>query len=324
MAYLLRLGLASVLLVILAASSEAAVRDFSKKFALALVSQTDSYSLILTPTIAGRAARVDYRPNTAPTSGFEVTAFGLSLAYRTAQVIQPTQKQSRGETSYEDIRGALSLGSDKQWTLVGYYNRYGGLYIENSGDFDPTFSTTQIHIQRSDLAIFNSGIATIYVFNPERFSLAAAIFQSAQQTESAGSWLAMAGWDGTLFSATDPLIPSQVQSQFDEDALLTSGKFTTASLAFGYGHTFTARSFFLTLVGLIGPGYQWREYTVASETKSSTINTSKSILGATLGYNGETFYSGLSGIYNWTNYHTESVNFAVNLASIRAFIGVRF
>lgn len=302
----------------------AGVKDFGKKISIALVSQTDTFALRLSPTDASSQNTVDYRPNTTSINGFEATAYGLTLAYKTAAVMKPKDQTERGATSYEDIRGALSLGKQKQWTLVGYYNRYGGLYINNTSDFDSSFDTTHIYLQRSDFSIFNSGLAIVYVFSPEKFSLAAAVFQSAQQTESAGSFLAMTSWDGTLFSATDPIIPSSVRPQFGVDALLTSGKFTTATAAVGYGYTFTWRSFFLTGVLLMGPGYQWREYTVASETKSSTINASKTVMGGTVGYNGESFFTGLSLINNSTNYHTDSVDFAVNLTSTRFFLGMRF
>lgn len=303
---------------------QANVRDFGKKISIALVNETNSFTLGLTPTITGANTRVNYSPNTTSISGVEATAYGFTVAYKTASVMSPKDQVKRGSTSYEDIRGALSLGDKKQWTLVGYYNRYGGMYINNSDDLDPNFATTGIYIQRADFSIFNSGLAAMYVFSPEKFSLAAAVFQSAQQTASAGSFLAMVGWDGTLFSATDPIIPSQARAQFGKDALLTSGKFTTASAAIGYGYTLTARSFFLTLVALIGPGYQWRQYTVNGVDESSTRNTAKTIYGGTLGYNGESFFAGVSLVNNSTNYHTDSVAFSVALSSGRVFLGMRF
>lgn len=302
----------------------AAVRDFSKSFSVALVGEANNFVLGLRPTVSGSQSKVSYQPNTTSISGIEITTHGFTLAYKTAAVMSPGDQVARGKTSYEDIRGALILGQKKQWLLIGYYNRYGGMFINNTSDFDPSFATSGIYIQRSDFSIFNSGLAVMYIFNPDKFSLAASVFQSAQQTESAGSFLAMLSGDGTLFTATDPIIPSQAQNQFGQDALLTSGKFTTASAAIGYGYTFTGNSFFLTLVALFGPGYQWREYSVANIVKTSSINTSKVVYGASLGYNGERFFSGVSLINNSTSYHTESISFEVSLSSIRVFAGLRF
>jgi hypothetical protein len=300
------------------------VKDFSKHYSLALVTETNDFMLGISSTELSPDTEIRYKPNTLPATGPQVSAFGFTFAYKRDVARDPVQDENKGKTSYEDIRAAFNFGSKDQWMLVGYYNRFGGFYIENSSNVDPTYSGQARLIQRGDLSVFNMGIAAIYVWNPERFSLAASVLQSAQQTESAGSWLTMASFDGQLFEATDPLVPASKQSEFGSDALITAGRFTTASVSVGYGYTLTKSSFYLTGLLLGGPGYQWRRYTVGGVDATSTVNASKFIAGLATGYNGENFFAGIGLIYNQTEYATPSVRFRSNLGSARGHLGFRF
>jgi len=302
----------------------AAVQDFGRNYSFALTTETDEFALNLSPSDHQSINSVQYRPNLLPLNGFQVSVGGLTLAYQTTVARNPENDRKKGVTSYEDIRGALALGDRSQWLLVGYYNRYGGLFIENSSLLDPSYVAGESYLQRSDISVFNSGLGALYVFSPERFSIAASVLQSAKQTESAGSFIALVGFDGTLFTAGAPLVPSIVRSDFGQDGNLSEGKFTTVSVSGGYGYTFTKYSFFFTLMGLVGPGYQWRQYKVSDEEYSSTVNASKFTVGAALGYNGDSFFAGGSFVSNSTEYATKTVRIRTQLNSARFFVGLRF
>lgn len=319
---LLLLTAASILL--LTHTSQASVRNLRKKFAVAYTIEENNFVLGLSSTENPAAREIRFRPNTLPLNGVQVTAYGLTLAYKKDVSRNPTEDARKGKTSYEDIRGALNLGEKDQWLLVGYYNRYGGLYIENSSDVDPSYFGQTSFIQRSDISIFNSGFAAIYVWDPDKFSLPAAVMQSARQVESAGSLLIMAGFDGTLFTSDQSLLPASIQSAYGKDAPMSAGQFSTASISAGYGYTLTKASFFLTAIVMAGPGTQWRRYTVNGVESTSTVNAAKLTVGASTGYNGESFFTGLSYVMNSTEYATESIRIRTQLISLRAFLGVRF
>ena len=314
----------AIAMLLISLAAPAAVKDFSKHYSLALTTELNDFLLGVSSTEKPPSSELRFKPNTVPAVGPQVSAFGFTVAYKRDAARDPVQDENKGKTSYEDIRAAFNFGKKDQWMLVAYYNRYGGLYIENSSAVDPAYEGQSRLIQRNDFNVFNTGLSAIYVWNPDQFSLPASVLQSAQQTESAGSWLTMAGVDGMLFEATDPIVPAAKRAEFGADALLTSGRFTTASVSVGYGYTLTKNAFYLTGIIMLGPGYQWRRYTVNGVETTSTVNASKAIAGGALGYNGETFFAGVGGIYNQTEYATQSIRFRTSLGSIRFHLGFRF
>jgi hypothetical protein len=304
--------------------SFAGVKDFSDDFAAAAVVQNHHYRLRFKPNVDTNNTLVQYRPNTKSLSGYQVSYWGLTVAYLRSNKLDDREKELKGKTSYEDLRAALFLGKKNQWTLFGYYNRFKGLYIDNSTEVDSSLSETDPKIQRRDISVFNTGASLMYIFKPDKFSAAAAFMQSAQQTSSGGSWLAMLSIDGTLFSGDQALIPTQVRSHFGSDANLIEGNFNTVSLAGGYGHSFVANNFFLTLTALVGYGIQYRSYKLEGQPSiSGDSGTSKFSLGLSLGYNGKNFYAGASSIMDEVTYETESIEISNQLSSSRFFLGFR-
>lgn len=308
----------------LSSIANAAVSDFKENFAVAVAAENHGFSLGLSPSDQALTREIRYLPNVVAVTGFELTAYRLTLAYKTAAARIPDEDRKKGATSYDDFRGAISLGSKDEFMVVGYYNRFSGLYIENTVDIDPSYAGSDLFIQRSDITALNIGLGVIYVWSPEKFSLSASMFQSRRQTESAGSLLLVGGYDRSKFEAPISLIPSQRQSDFGAEAQISAGEFTTASLSVGYGYSYILHSFFLTGLAAAGPGYQWRRYTVSGTDFSSTTNASKIILAASLGYNGDRFFSAVSLINNATEFNTSHVRFRTQMMSLRLALGLRF
>lgn len=304
--------------------SLAAVTDLGKHHAVGVIAETNQYILELSPTDRNDGTVIKYRPNVLATSGFQVTLFDLTAAYKTSVSRNSAEDAKKGVTSYEDLRFGLTLGSKDQWMINAYYTRYAGLYIENSSDVDPTYAGLDTFIQRGDLSMFNYGASLMYVWKPEQFSLSAALFQSARQTESGGSFLLMGAFDGSQFYANSSIIPSTKQSLFGTDADLRAGRFNTASAAAGYGYTLTNGSFFFSALALLGPGRQWRQYNVAGNETSSSANASKFLVAASAGYNGESFYTAIMYSDVQTENATESVRIRPHFQQLKVALGFRF
>ncbi len=301
--------------------SFAKVRDTRNKISATFAFENNSFLLGLTPG-NGSYEQIRYQPNTPTLYGVEGSAFGLTLGYKTAAPLPPEDIAAKGKTTIEDFRGSLNFGEKQQWLVTGFYSRYNGLYISNSEALPGAQPNS--YVLRSDVSVLNTGAGVIYVFSPDQFSIASALFQSARQTESGGSFLGFLGADTFEFSGTSPLVPSSVQSLYGEDALVTKGKISTLGAALGYGYTLTAASFFGTVMGLLGGGNQWREYTVNNVDKTANSATSKVLYGVAIGYNGENFYAGFSGFASSNSYRTSSILFDVAQTTSRVFVGSRF
>jgi Domain of unknown function (DUF4421) len=300
------------------------VQDMRTRTSVALTAEADSFVLQLSPTINSQGIPVLYQPNTSTVSGVQVSYAGFSAAYRTSSLINPQLQNLYGNTSYEDIRGTFALGSKAQWLVMGYYNRYSSLYISNSNQVDPAYTPGVSYIIRPDVSIFNSGASLIYVWSPENFSVAATMLQSAKQSESAGSFLLQAGFDGTLFSASSPLVPGTQQNNYGSDSTLSKGEFTTLSAGLGYGYTLTKWDFYLSGFALLGGGYQWRTYQTASGESSGLVNASKFTVNFSLGYNSDSFFVGATYLTTSTEYPTSSVRLKTDLSAVKLFVGSRF
>ncbi len=318
--YLIRLIL-NLTLLLFFGSAHASVKTFDKHFSTALVQVDHRYKLSFTSDLEDIESGVDYRANTSSLSGVEVSYKLLTLAYLTSNGFSEENIHQKGKTSYEDLRGGLFLGKDYQWVLLGYYNRYKGMYIQNTPEIDPLAA---LYLKRSDIEAFNAGGALMYIFSPKSFSAAAAYVQTAQQTKSGGSLLGMLSFDANKFTGHTDLIPDSIESQFGPERDLRKGAFATVSLSLGYSYTFVWNNFFLNGTLLLGRGQQTKKYEYGTTEVSDTGYANKFNLGYSVGYNGKNFYTGLSYVLNETEYSAGSIRVEPKLESSRYFIGFRF
>lgn len=321
--FILRNRFALFISLIFVLPSEASVKSFDDKLSIATVNEVHNFQLRFRPTNNLNNSEVDYEPNTTALSGFQLSYKGYALAYLTSAPFLEEDIALKGETSYEDIRGGVFLGKKKQFVLLGYYNRFKGFFIENTAAIDPTATP---FIQNGSMETFNSGAGLMYIFDPDEFSASAAFIQSDQQTKSGGSFLMVASFDTNVIKGVDSFagVPTSVSDDFGDDQEFKEGKFGTTSLTFGYGHTFVWKNFFLSLTLLLGYGYQVREFTVGTEEISGTTGTTKQSYGASLGYNGESFFLTLAVVQDVISFETRSIEITPGQFSQRLLLGVRF
>lgn len=243
------------------------------------------------------------------------------MAFLSSGGLNASEVEDKGKTSYEDVRGSLHLGADKQWIVAGHYNRYKGLFVENTQDLTPGAATK---IQRPDIEVFNSGASLMYIFSAQRYSAAAAYAQSDIQTESGGSFLAMVSVDSNYFKGESELIPLVVRPAFGEQQNLKEARFVTGSVLGGYAHTFVWNGFFINGTVLLGTGSQRQSYTYDDQHKTGQSQAFRQVISGALGYNGEQFFSGATLSFNRSDYDVGSVKISPNLNSAKVYLGIRF
>src|SRR5690606_23409906 len=137
--------------------------------------------------------------------------------------IQGTSKHQEYRLSYYIRRIGLEGGSST-------YSRY---LIHDSEKLSDSLLNGEKYYKIPDMESEGFGANFIYVFNPERYSLAAAMDQSQMQERPGGSWVLMSGFRRQLLRGSGPFIPADNQEDFGEDAGITGVK--SLSIAAGPG-----------------------------------------------------------------------------------------
>lgn len=305
--------------------ASAEVRDVSRRVGIGLPLENHDYRVALRKQSGSSSTEeIVYRPNTKGLSGVQLTIFRLTLVYLAPSKQSETEVNKKGTTSYEDYRGALSLGKDDQFMLLGYYNRYQGFYIENSENVDSSWRGEDPYLRKNDMQTLSAGASIVYILNPDDFSLAAPLFQSAIQKKSGGSILFRVGYDYSAIEGETSLIPEQKQPLYAEDAQLTYAAHTTLSFSLGYGYTLTWNGLYASAAVMFGGGPQWRRFIVDGVTTYETSRAQKSALGFSVGYNVERFFLVATMLNDNTMYPAKTVEINTSLNSTRFVIGMRF
>lgn len=252
--------------------------------------------------------------------------FGLSFAYRFiyfgvgfAPKFLPGNEDDTQKGKTRSGGFFMSTGL-KRWYGELYYARTKGYYLENTSDYDPTWSSGDPYIQFPELVFTQyQGIVT-YKFNPE-FSVSAVTFQSERQLKSAGSFIPQfrcryyINDDRTMLTATN-------SSQKGRNLELLIGA--------GYHYTLVAKERFYISLGLTpGAGYVFSRIETRYANQTISGNQSNAVFRldgrAGAGYNTRRFFAGVyvnasAAAYNQQRSSVVTENDA---ASFQLFIGYR-
>ncbi|MCB0369119.1 MAG: DUF4421 family protein [Bdellovibrionales bacterium] len=232
------------------------------------------------------SSQLKYKPNTNSKTalGFSYRNIGLSISGN-----NPTSEDSNnkyGKTSSTDFQ----LRFFGKRTYEFFYQTYSGYYIENSSEIDPSYSNTDIKIQRSDIKTKNYGFNLYWNLDDKDFSQAVAYDQLGVQKESAWglSWLLHASQssiesDSTLIPDTSP-----IKSSFGSVADIKDLHRNSLAGGIGIGGILSYHNFYLASLFALGLGYQSFNYqTINSTGGSSTDTGTYASFRASLGYNGQ-------------------------------------
>lgn len=219
--------------------------------------------------------------------------------------------------------GHFFFGKQKQFAVIGYYNRFKGFFVENTFTITPAATT---FIKKPNLETFSAGASLVYIFSPERYSASAAFLQTERQTSSGGSFIVIASFDTNIIDGIDGFseVPSSISADFQTDQGLTKGTFATSSLAAGYGYTLVWSKLFFNLNLLFGGGIQAREFEVSGEKITGTRRANKSSLGFSLGFNGDSVFTVLAYLQDNLEFKTRTIDVRPVQSTVRLILGVRF
>lgn len=196
---------------------------------------------------------VIYEPNNRIIMGFGFSyrAFTLNLGFGFSFLNQ--NDQELGKTSYFDAQGNVYM---KKVATNLFFLTYQGYYLDSHSreeiGLDPVGDSRAF---RRDIRQSTLGFSSVYIFNNDKFSYRASFTQDAWQKKSAGSWLA--GGYATYFTVRgdSSLIPTALDSLFENTLQIKQGNFVDIGLQGGGVYTLViGKHFFATISGVVGFG----------------------------------------------------------------------
>jgi hypothetical protein len=238
-------------------------------------------------TVERDSEEILFLPNTMVNGkvGFSYRGFGFSFGTE----IDGSQKDEEeyGKTEYIDYQLKYfkrNLG------FVGYFQQYGGFYLENPGDYGNVAGDSTA--KRKDLKVMNMGVNAFYIFS-ERFSLNSSFDQTEKQLRSGGSFLAMVSVTRLVIESDRSLIPPARETRFADDSGYKGGKHTGIAAAPGVGYTFVFKNFFVSGAVFLGMGIMQK----IQENDRGEVKTvepyGKNNLNISIGYNSDFLFGGL-------------------------------
>jgi len=266
-----------------------------------------------------QSQKLSYKPNNTFSVGLGIYLFevGIELA-----LAVPIDERSRDTYGASDVRDLQANFLGKHWGVDIYHQNYSGFYVANP---NPTASSPDAFIKRSDIELINKGIGGMYAFNKNKFSLKSAYNYSERQIKSAGSFV-LSGALNTFQLQADSSVLSQVYTPaLTSTSSFQQFKYTGLSVVPGYSYTVVYKSFFLNGVFSYGPAHYWISYTALDQSTryDISINTFADIRVA-LGYNTDRLFGGLSYRAQTRDVRFEDIQFTNASSTIKLLIGYRF
>ncbi|MDF2191482.1 DUF4421 family protein [Paraflavitalea sp. CAU 1676] len=182
----------------------------------------------------------------------------------------------------------------RHWLQDLSYKRTKGFYLENTGDFDPTWSPGKPYVKIPDLVFTQFRGATAYNFNPQ-FSVSAVTTQSERQLKSAGSFIPQFLY---RYYVNDD------QSEISPNGFTQKGRNWELLLGAGYHYTLVVDQQWYASLGLTpNAGYIFSSFDTRSQTTTVTNHQDNFMFRfdgrAGIGYNGKRFFA--SAYLHWQN-----------------------
>lgn len=268
---------------------------------------------------------VNYKANNVFTWGLGVDYRYFSIELSKAFEAFDKQDARKGESSGYRFRlgitGRRFLASALIWSNKG-------VYMSNSNEVIPGWQqTNEPYYKRRDITTNVLFGSLYYIFNHQRYSTMASLWQIDRQKKSAGSFIAGISACANEVrgdSALLPLLPYMT----DANMRITKAKTAFGGINIGYAHNFIfAKKFFIN--AMVIPGIDWvigsyQNINGVSRKNRSSIGYHGDfrVMG---GYNGEAYYSGvLYSNYFLNNRFDNRIDMGVFNGYLRLFIGKRF
>ena len=244
---------------------------------------------------------------------------GASYGFRARQ--KEADQQLKGSSHYDDWRLHYAF---RHLLITMNYSQFLGFYIQNTRDVDTSWTPGMPLQQEPNLYARTAGANVTWILSPERYSLEAAMDQTARQNESGGSFLLGLAASETVFKNTGPILPSSVQTQFGSAGTLYEGRFLALTAKGGFGYTLVlARKYFLSGAAQLGFGEQRNLLSGTDFSRTQWASAAKGDAFLSLGYNGDDIFWGLNLYGDGTIFNADSIQILSTLWAARMFLGIR-
>ncbi|HSC39976.1 MAG TPA: DUF4421 domain-containing protein, partial [Chitinophagaceae bacterium] len=264
------------------------------------------------------ASRFSYEPNTPATMGAGITYHALTL---NLAVGFPAHAE-KGKTHFLDLQTHFY---GRKWTIDLLGQFYKGYYLNPRGLGAKDVNSYYI---RPDLHVTVIGGAAYHLFNWDRFSYRAAIFQDERQKKSAGSFLLGGETYYGIIKADSSLVPPSLSGQYSQRGV-RSLRFFKIGPGAGYAHTFVIESdFFITasLQANLSVDFVHQAGGGAGSSGNRVSLTPGYIYRIVAGYGKGVYNINLSAVGNSMNLkaNTSDDKFYINTATYRLTFSRRF
>jgi hypothetical protein len=293
------------------------IKPFEHQFFIGAVLKQRSVSFQFA-NASNRKNWVSYVPNNTYTAGIRVNLFGMGIEGGVSVPIAQKNIERFGASTTKEFQGNAFT---KRWFADFHWQQYEGFYTKRSW---VKLSSKEIHPQRDDLVLNNSGISFTYIFNQNRYSMRAPYQFSEHQLKSGGSCMLGFVMNRFRISGDEFILSEADQSYFAEGSNVRATDYTTAALAAGYGYTFIHKDFFLNVTGLVGPSHHWMKYTTDQQSQYDIDLNLYTTYFAAIGYNGERSFVGMTFHSKNTQVRMLETSVSNTLNSFRLIAGYRF
>ncbi len=269
------------------------------------------------------AADITYLPSSSAYLGFGLYFFDLNfeLSFKLPQNEEETPSRIFGETRSFDFQTNIYA---KKWGADVSFQRYRGMYLDKPEQHFSGRQPDDPYPIRDDLSLRYFQMNAFYVFNHSKFSFRSPYIQSEQQLKNAGSVITSVFVSNFEFNSDSTLIPESARPFYPENETLQRGRVTTLAILPGYTHTFTKKKFYANASLAIGPGHLWLRYNEGDRDKEDIRIRGVVNARIALGYNGDWFFGGLTGVTQIVSARIDNLQANSNSGNIKFFVGARF
>jgi Domain of unknown function (DUF4421) len=268
---------------------------------------------------ANKDHKVLFKPNNSVAFGVGFYLFEIAFEVAFAVPVEEQSKFKYGTSTASDFQ-LNALG--KFWGFDVYHQKYSGFYLDDSETDVPQ---NQPFIQRADIDTRNFGLAGIYTFNRDKFSLRSSYNFAEQQIYSRGSWFVTGTINSFKIKGDSALLSIPNREAFSEFSDFVDLRYTTFGIAPGYSHNFIYKKFFVNLTLGIGPAHNWTYFKLANGTERNSVSiNSISVARIGLGYNADRFFAGIGFVNQSRNLKIEDFRISNSSGIFKLIVGYRF
>lgn len=289
-----------------------------------------SYSLNYTPRIGGILQddlTEQWSPNSRRVIGISLIPGNVGLRISTSL---PTSREDLTRYGQSD-QFFLNLNLYGRKLLTETFFRYLSGFAVTNRPIQDTLNGTEVY-PRKNVQMYHSEINFLYFLNPEKYSYRASYYYNDRQMSSGGS-ISLQGKSYYFGLRTDStFLNDEIDSTFFDESNINRLNLYSLGIGVGYSYSYIFKKYAYVDAGLsIGPEVQLQEFrnTLDQYTSNQVKLQMITDMRLAVGYNHETFYTGIMGTFDFwrmnlprnlltTNYFDISVHFGIRIDTPRS------